>query len=98
MTAEEIEKRAKQGDEPSSDLSKYLQALWLERSGEWGRAHEIVQDLPDLNAAWIHAYLHRQEGDDWNAGYWYRRAKREFPTISLSEEWRLITTTLLEEG
>ena len=57
-----------------------LAALWWAAKGEWDKAHEIVQDEDDADAAWVHAYLHRVEGDLGNAGYWYRRAgKSESP-------------------
>ncbi|HEY1022823.1 MAG TPA: hypothetical protein VGE06_10955 [Flavisolibacter sp.] len=69
------------------DLSEYLQALWWDAKGDWQKAHETIQDLPDKNAAWIHAYLHRKEGDIWNADYWYNRAGKKRPTNSLEEEW-----------
>lgn len=69
------------------DLSEYLQALWWDAKGDWQKAHETIQDLPDKNAAWIHAYLHRKEGDIWNADYWYNRAGKKRPANSLEEEW-----------
>jgi hypothetical protein len=82
---------------PPAQANVYLQALWYEAKGDWDKAHELIQDLPDKNAAWIHAYLHRQEGDTWNADYWYRRAGRKRPQQTLQEEWESITTALLEE-
>ena len=81
---------------PPTDVSQYLKAMWYVKKGNWNRAHEIVQDLPDKTAAWIHAYLHRIEGDLWNADYWYRRANRERPGSTLDEEWDHITTALVE--
>lgn len=80
---------------PPADLSNYLQALWWDAKGDWQKAHETIQDLPDKNAAWIHAYLHRKEGDIWNADYWYTRAGRKRPNRSLEEEWESITEDLL---
>lgn len=65
----------------------YIQALEIERAGDWERAHEIVQALQTPEAAWIHAYLHRVEGDPGNAAYWYRRANRPVATSSLEDEW-----------
>lgn len=65
-------------------------ALQLAQTGDWDGAHEIVQKRSDSEACWIHAYLHRVEGDDGNAGYWYRQAGRDFPTISLDDEWQQI--------
>lgn len=82
---------------PPPETSVYLQALWHEAKGEWEKAHELIQDLPDQKAAWIHAYLHRKEGDTWNADYWYRRANKARPQTSLGQEWENITSTLLQQ-
>lgn len=60
--------------EPPPNISVYLKALWYDVKGEWGKAHLLIQDMDDNNAAWIHAYLHRKEGDNGNASYWYRKA------------------------
>ncbi len=78
------------------DLSVYLKALWYDAKGDWNAAHEIIQDLNDKRAAWIHAYLHRAEGDISNADYWYRRADRQRPSISLKEEWENMVTELID--
>ena len=75
--------------------SSYLQSLWYDAKGNWSKAHEIIQNIEDKNAAWIHAYLHRKEGDTGNADYWYRRAGRKRPDIALSEEWAEIVKTFL---
>lgn len=80
---------------PPDGLSAALRALWLERKGEWDRAHETVQDEAGAEAAWVHAYLHRREGDSSNASYWYSRAGRTTPKATLDEEWRAITEALL---
>ncbi|WP_347157988.1 hypothetical protein [Pontibacter chitinilyticus] len=82
---------------PPQNTSVYLQALWYEANGNWQKAHDIIQELPDRTAAWIHAYLHRQEGDTGNADYWYRRAGRQRPQQALEKEWESIATKLLEE-
>ncbi|AKD03424.1 hypothetical protein POKO110462_05605 [Pontibacter korlensis] len=82
---------------PPSEASLYLQALWHDAKGDWDKAHVLIQDLPDQNAAWIHAYLHRKEGDNWNADYWYRRAGKKRPQQTLEEEWQSIASALLEE-
>lgn len=85
------------GDSPPRDLSPYLTALWRERKGDWTSAHEIVQEIEDDSAAWVHAYLHRREGDEGNARYWYRRAGRPFPAgRSLDEEWFDLVGALLK--
>ena len=84
-------------DNVPGKLSVYLEALWYDGKDNWDKAHELIQDLTDNNAAWIHAYLHRKEGDIWNADYWYRKAGRKRPDLSLSEEWQQIASILLAE-
>lgn len=79
---------------PSNDI--LIKALWFEKKGDWNRAHLIVQDIDSADAAWIHAYLHRKEGDEWNAKYWYRNASKEFPKISLDEEWEKLSIHFLQ--
>ncbi|MBX3254522.1 MAG: hypothetical protein KF862_10305 [Chitinophagaceae bacterium] len=80
---------------PPSPVSLYLQALWYDGKGDWDKAHDIIQHVEDSTAAWIHAYLHRKEGDNGNARYWYNRAGKKFPFVSLQEEWEEITSALL---
>ncbi len=81
---------------PPADLSVYLNALWHEAAGDWDKAHQIVQDIETTQASAIHAYLHRKEGDESNARYWYGRAGRPFPTgKTLVEEWKLLVNELL---
>lgn len=80
---------------PPNEVSVYLQSLWFDHNGNWEKAHELIQDLTDKKAAWIHAYLHRKEGDVWNADYWYRKAARPRPSSSLEEEWQYITEQLI---
>lgn len=75
--------------------SPYLQALWYDAKGDWNTAHSLIQDRDDDTSAWIHAYLHRKEGDIGNADYWYRRAGRKRPAGSLEDEWAVIVTALL---
>ena len=72
-----------------------LSALWHDGKGDWEMAHEIAQEIDTEEGAWIHAYLHRKEGDDGNALYWYQRARKQLPTVSLQSEWDEIVTTLL---
>ena len=79
-------------------LSTWLEALWYDAKGNWDKAHTVIQDLTDDNAAWIHAYLHRKEGDIFNAGYWYRKAAKTMPEISLEQEWEVIVKTLLRHS
>ena len=78
------------------DLNPYLQALWYDATGDWNRAHEIVQNMDDAMAARIHAYLHRKEGDDWNSKYWHRRAGSSYPVdMSLEQEWESLLDSLI---
>ena len=83
---------------PPAGLSKPLQALWQEAQGEWDAAHSLAQADKGPAGAWVHAYLHRVEGDLRNAGYWYRRSGRPEAAGSLRDEWRAIATALLAEG
>jgi hypothetical protein len=80
---------------PPARLRPALQGLWWAAKGEWDRAHTLVQDEESTEAAWVHAYLHRVEGDLPNAGYWYRRAGRASASGSLDEEWQAIAADLL---
>jgi hypothetical protein len=65
-------------------------ALYWDQQGNWDKAHTIVQELSSADAAWVHAYLHRKEGDEWNASYWYTRAGKPFFDLSLKEEWEVL--------
>jgi hypothetical protein len=82
---------------PPPGLSVYLNALWHDAKGNWEKAHHIIQDIEDKNAAWIHAFLHRKEGDTWNADYWYNRADRKRPAVSLEQEWANISESFLAD-
>ena len=76
------------------EMNVYQQALQLDSEGDWQEAHELVQDLSTKEAAWVHAYLHRKEGDEFNAGYWYRKAGKITPALSLQEEWLVLWQAL----
>jgi hypothetical protein len=80
---------------PPVGVSRELHALWHDARGEWARAHETVQDLETPAAAWVHAYLHRKEGDLSNARYWYHRAGQPVFTGALDAEWGHIAGALL---
>jgi hypothetical protein len=67
--------------------NRYQKALFFDQQGDWSKAHNLVDGHPGKEAAHIHAYLHRKEGDQWNAGYWYRQANKEMFVGSLEEEW-----------
>jgi hypothetical protein len=83
---------------PAPDLGPPLAALWWAAKGKWDEAHKIVQDEDTREAAWVHAYLHRLEGDLGNAGYWYRQAGQPVAKDSLESEWGRITSALIEGG
>ena len=82
---------------PPDGLSQLLQALWYDAKGDWDGAHRIVQAMSCQEAAWVHAYLHRKEGDIWNADYWYSQAGRRRPGMSLQDEWRGLVSELLQQ-
>ena len=79
-------------DEPPAGLSVYENALWYAGKGDWEKAHDLIQDLDDKQAAQIHAFLHRKEGDISNARYWYARADSAMPALSLEDEWESLVT------
>jgi len=81
---------------PARELAPPLAALWWAAKGNWDAAHKIVQDEESADAAWVHAYLHRVEGDLGNAAYWYRQARRPVASQALETEWDVIVTALLE--
>lgn len=95
MTPGEFRRTTASADPPAG-LPKPLLALWHAGAGNWDAAHQIAQDIDDATGAWIHAYLHRQEGDLSNAGYWYRRARKPECRDSLELEWEEIAKALLE--
>ena len=79
---------------PPKALTEPLLALWWDARGDWDRAHEAAQAGDDADSAWVHAYLHRKEGDLANAGYWYCRAGRPAARGALPEEWDAILIAL----
>src|SRR4051794_13669331 len=83
---------------PPPDLAAPLAALWWAGKGEWDRAHRLVQDDPSREAAWVHAYLHRVEGDLDNARYWYLRAARQPASGPFEAEWPEIAADLLKNS
>jgi hypothetical protein len=82
---------------PADGLAPPLAALWWAAKGDWDAAHKIVMNEDTKDAAWVHAYLHRVEGDLSNAGYWYRRAGKPAAKDTLDAEWQRIVDAL-EEG
>ena len=83
---------------PPQDISAPLTALWWAAKGDWDKAHAIAQDDASAEGSWVHAYLHRVEGDLGNASYWYRRAGQPVATDALEAEWERIVATLLAGG
>jgi hypothetical protein len=83
---------------PPAGLSSALTALWHDARGEWDTAHTVAQDIDSPDGAWIHAYLHRKEGDASNAAYWYTRAGKPVASASLDAEWNAIAAALLSAG
>lgn len=73
---------------PPDFSNPLLLALWHEGRGDWDASHNIAQDVHSKEGSWVHAYLHRKEGDIWNADYWYNRAGRKRPPYGLEQEWR----------
>lgn len=82
---------------PPPGLPPALRALWQDARGHWNRAHEIAQDMAGPDGAWLHAYLHRKEGDPGNAAYWYRRAGKPVCREPLEAEWESIARALAED-
>jgi hypothetical protein len=82
---------------PPASISPALCALWYDAKGDWNAAHDVTQ-ASSLDLDWVHAYLHRKEGDLGNAGYWYRRAGKPVVSGSLEDEWNAIAQALLAKG
>lgn len=101
MSFEELQESIARDAAPPAGLGLALQALWhaaARRDAQgWARAHECAQEDPGRDGSWVHAYLHRQEGDLGNAGYWYARAGKKPPaaTVTLEAEWEQIARDLL---
>ena len=89
-------KESLSASQPPAIVSGYIKALWYDAKGDWDKAHKLMADINDKNASWIHAYLHRKEGDISNADYWYSKAGKSRPTTSLNTEWEQIASTLLQ--
>jgi hypothetical protein len=83
--------------EPPDGLGYAAQALWWDAKGDWTKAHVCAQQQEDSTGAWVHAYLHRKEGDLSNACHWYRRAERPAAATTLDEEWETIARALVEK-
>lgn len=97
MNADELARSAGVDGAPPAGISVAAEALWHARAGNWDAAHDLCQEVPGKDGSRIHAWLHRQEGDLGNAGYWYARAGREMPGkgVSLEDEWMGIAKEIL---
>lgn len=95
MTLSEFKSTLNESSAPAT-LSPPLRAMWEDARGRWDAAHSIAQDIDTTVGSWIHAYLHRREGDLSNAAYWYRRAQQPVASDSLDEEWDRIVSALLD--
>lgn len=93
MTIEEFNTTLTNSSPPQ--VNEYLLALWYDAHGDWEKSHNIIQDIETKEAAHIHAYLHRKEGDVWNADYWYARAGKKRPDVTLEDEWRELINAYL---
>ena len=103
MTFAEFVSSAKADSAPPAGLGRALQALWHDRRDQWPEAHALVQAAgkaatEQSAGAWVHAYLHRKEGDSDNAAYWYRQAGQPVAQGALVAEWEQIARTLLQNG
>jgi hypothetical protein len=96
MTFEEFIRSIQNAARPPAELSVPLQALWYDRRNGWQQAHTFLGDETQSDHAWVHAYLHRREGDLDNARYWYRKASQPECQADLDWEWQEITQRLLE--
>jgi hypothetical protein len=94
MTLDEFRSTLEDAEVPEG-LSPALRAMWEDARGNWSAAHSIAQAIEDTIGSWIHAYLHRKEGELGNAGYWYRRAGKPVAHDDLDEEWARIVLSLL---
>ena len=80
---------------PPAGIDPLLEALWYDAKGDWEKSHNIAQDIESKEGALIHAYLHRKEGDLWNADYWYAKAGKKMYQGALEDEWISLVKTLL---
>ena len=94
MTLDEL-RQSLATTEPPAGLTLALAGLWWDAKGDWTRAHESAQQDEGSDGSWVHAYLHRKEGDQDNAAYWYSRAGKPVCRVSLDEEWLSIVEALL---
>ena len=94
MNIEEYKSSFKNTDPPQG-LSVLLLALWYDAKGNWTKSHDIISAIETKDASLVHAYLHRKEGDLWNADYWYSRANAKRPETNFTEEWNALVRRFL---
>ncbi len=95
MTLEEFKESIETLEKCPASLPLPLQGLWYDKKVGWDKAHDLLGDASDTDSAWVHAYLHRREGDSNNAIYWYKRSGKPESQESLDEEWDRIASQLL---
>ena len=95
MTLDEF-RRSLADAEPPQEIGPALRALWFDARGDWDQAHHVAQEVHDAPGAWVHAYLHRKEGDLGNAAYWYAHSGKPVASGALDDEWAAIAAQLLE--
>ena len=100
MSFEELQQSVARAPAPPAGAGPLVQALWHDARGDWDKAHQCAQDVHDRDGSWVHAYLHRKEGDLGNAGYWYARAGRPMPakSVTLEAEWEALARALVAPG
>ena len=98
MSFDDFQQSVARDAAPPPGLSLVAQALWHDARGDWDRAHACAQDDHGRDGSWVHAYLHRKEGDVGNAGYWYARAGRTMPAsgVALEAEWADLVRALVK--
>ena len=99
MSFEEFHASVARDSAPPTGTSLALRALWHDARGDWERAHDYAQEDKSRDGSWVHAYLHRKEGDESNASYWYQRSGKVAPqsSVSLDQEWQEIVRELLQD-
>ena len=94
MTLDEF-RQSLSAKHPPDGVTNAQAGLWWDAKGDWTRAHESAQQDEGPDGSWVHAYLHRKEGDQSNAAYWYGRARKNFSRMTFEQEWMEIASALL---
>jgi hypothetical protein len=98
MTFDDLRAAVDLGTPLPDDAPVLVRALWHDATGDWDGAHRVAQDVETPEGAWVHAYLHRKEGDQSNAEYWYRRARIAPSVLTLDAEWEELVRRFLAQG